>query len=944
MSDRQRRGTSPMTAPIRLRRAVVTAAAAIAVLAIAGVGSASAKDPGFLALKATPSNSQAGGHPNVRLLVSFVRDYDAGSGLECEARHDCLAPRTFSIHWPTGFIGNPHVAPQCTATEFNQGSCPVDSQVGKVEITGEEGGVQLGLFVPLYNLETRPDQAGLLGFIAPIFGVPILLELTGRTNSDYGLEAVSSPQVRIPFDTFTTTLWGVPHNPEHDFERFFTPLTGLAGCLQGIFTGVKGCPPGGPICCGDSPTFAPAGAPEAPFLQNPTTCGVPLTMAADIEYYDGRSGHAESPWPETTGCSQASFNPALTAKATTSQADTASGLDTDLRVPQTQSPRTPSPSELRTAILTLPKDFSINPGASDGKVACADDQTAIGTLFAATCPEFSKIGTLSVDVSALPAPIPGALYLAEPKPGNPYRVLIAADGFATHVKLLGSVRPDPVTGQLKIMFVDLPQAPLQEFDIHIFGSERGLLATPTHCGTYTVESEFVPWNSELNTRFSTSFITIDAGPGGAPCPHGPRPFGPRLAAGTNNSTAGMHAPFSLTISRDDGDQNMSALTVETPPGFSATLKGIPYCPQQSLDRFAEPGYSGLAEQASPACPVESRIGTVVSGAGAGSHPLFITGTAYLAGPYKGAPFSMVAVIPAVSGPYDLGVVAVRTAIEVDPTSARVRTVSDQLPQIIEGIPLRLRSIMVDLDRPHFALNPTNCDPLSVDATIRGDEGATAHPDRRFQVANCAKLPYAPQVSLTMMGGVRRRGHPAIRGMLKTTPGDANLRSISVTLPRGQLLDNAHIGTICTRADFSKQACPAASIYGRAEVVTPLLDRPLKGNVYLRASSNKLPDMVLDLEGQLDFEAVARIDSVRGRLRTNFESIPDVPVSMVVLNLAGGSKGLVVNSESLCGEPRRAVVKTRGQNGAIFDTKAKVNVSCGSRARHKRPFRNGKEGR
>jgi len=927
-----------MTTATNMRRiAAVAAATAIATIAVAGLGSAYAKEPGFVALQATPSNTQAGGHPNVKLLVTFVRDYNAGSGLECEATHDCLAPRSFSIHWPTGFIGNPHVAPKCTATEFNQGSCPVDSQIGKVEIGGEEGGVELSLFVPLYNLETRPDQAGLLGFIAPIFGVPILLDLKGRTDSDYGLEAVSSPQVRIPFDSFKTTLWGVPHSPEHDFERFYTPLTGLAGCLQGIFAGVKGCPPEGPICCGDSLTYAPPGTPEAPFLQNPTTCGVPLTMSADIEYYDGRVGHAESGWPETTGCSQASFSPALTAKATTSQADTASGLDTDLKVPQTQSPRTPSPSELRAATLTLPEGFSINPGASDGKVVCPDGLSAIGTLFAATCPEFSKVGTLSVDVAALPGPIPGSLYLAEPKPGNPYRVLIAADGFATHVKLLGSVKADPITGQLRIMFVDLPQAPLQEFDIHMFGSERGLLATPTHCGTYRVESEFVPWNSELNTRFSTSFITIDGGPGGSPCPDGPRPFKPRLTAGTTNSTAGMHAPFSLTIDRDDGDQSLSGLTIKTPPGFTATLKGIPYCPPSALEKLAQPGYSGSAERASSACPAESRIGTVVSGAGAGSHPLFASGNAYLAGPYKGAPFSIITVIPAVSGPYDLGVVAVRSAINVDPTTAQVSTVSDPLPQIVEGIPLRLRSILLNLDRPGFALNPTNCNPLLVAARITGAEGATATPSRGFQVANCSKLPYAPRVSMTMTGGVRRRGHPAIRGVLKTNPGDANLRSISVTLPKGQLLDNGHIGTICTRVEYSNDTCPAGSIYGKAEAVTPLLDQPLKGNVYLRASSHKLPDMVLDLKGQLDVEAVARIDSVRGRLRTNFESIPDVPVSMVVLNLAGGSKGLVVNSESLCGRSKRAMVRTTGQNGATFDTKSKLNVSCGSTARHKRRF-------
>ena len=85
---------------------------------------------------------------------------------------------------------------------------------------------------------------------------------------------------------------------------------------------------------------------------------------------------------------------------------------------------------------------------------------------------------------------------------------------------------------------------------------------------------------------------------------------------------------------------------------------------------------------------------------------------YLAGPFKGAPLSVVAVTPALAGPYDYGTVVVRVAIDVDPTDAHVIAVSDTVPSIIGGIPIRMRSIQVNIDKPNFMINPTNCAPNS----------------------------------------------------------------------------------------------------------------------------------------------------------------------------------------------------------------------------------------
>lgn len=903
---------------IQRRRAVLTflfASVLALALALSGGARAGAEEPGFDFLHVKTSDTQAGGHPDVEIDVQFRQ-----SDFQCAS--ECLAARTFSVHWPTGFIGNPHVAPKCTLTEFNQGRCPIDSQVGKFVV--DFSGIQL--YVPLYNMETRPDQAGLLGFTAPLLNFPNFLELSSRTDGDYGLEAETSPMVRLPFNHYKTVLWGVPASPVHDVDRFFTPLTGVGACYIGVFgPDVEGCPPGLEFV---STTFAPPTNPEAPYLQNPTTCGGGLTFTADVAYYDGREAHAETPFPATTGCQQASFSPSLVAKPTTSRADSPSGLDMDLKVPQTQSPVTPSPSEIRNATVELPPGFTLNPNAADGKVACTADLTAIGTLLGARCPEHAKVASLMLDVAALPEPIPGSLYLAEPVPGDPYRVLLTADGFATHVKLFGSVRPDPVTGRLSLVFQDLPQAPLQDFSIHVFGSERGAFATPTQCGSPPVESEFTAWNDQLAIRHATGSMTFDSGPDGSACPNGPRPFDPGLQVGSESNTAGAHSPFSLTTTRGDGEQELDRIEVTTPPGFAATLKGIPYCPEEAIAKVLSAGRSGVAEQAASACPDASRVGTVYGGAGSGSHPLYLPGKVYLAGPYEGAPLSLLAVVPAVSGPYDLGNVGVRVGIRVDPVTAQVTATSDVLPKIVEGIPLRTRSIRIDLDRPGFALNPTNCEPFSVQASIAGSEGATAAPSRHFQVANCAALGFEPKLSVQLLGSTQRNGNPALRAVLTAGSGEANVRSVVATMPHAEFVAVEHLRNVCSRVQFAERKCPAGSVYGEATAYTPLLDKPLEGPVYLRSSRSGLPDIVADLRGQLSIVLAAHIDSVDGRLRAKFDSVPDAPVSRFVLEMKSGSKGLLVNSEDLCTGPKKANVRFTGQNGATLMRAPKLRTSCG----------------
>jgi hypothetical protein len=871
---------------------------------------------------AGPSDSQAGGHPDIKIhfkvgtKVDPVLENYPGNGNSIK---EAL------VETPAGFIGNVHATPQCTTADFSLDKCPIDSQVGYVQPGVEltEGCLGnpstcegLQFFTPLYNLVPPPDEAGLLGFKAIIFSYPTYTVLSARTDSDFGLNArVTGISQLFTLRSFNQWMWGVPASPANDEKRFVK-----GGWLP------------------DNSVPVASNAPEKAFLSSPTTCAGPLSSTFHSLAFDLIEFQKTAPWPEILGCDLLGFDPSLSASPSTKEADTASGVDTSLQVPQPESPQAPSNSQIKAVVVTFPEGFSINPNAADGKVSCTGAEAMFGTTEEAHCPQFSKIGSVSLLSSALPEVLPGSVYLGEPQPGNRYRIFATADGFGTHIKLLGSVRPDPQTGRLKVAFEDLPQAPFTRFDMHFFGSERGLLATPTRCGTYPVETNFTPWDTSLPDQQSVQLFEITSGPGGAPCPGRVRPFSPNLRAVSQGNAAGLHSSFSVLIKRPDGDQNLDSITTRLPRGLLATIKGIPYCSDAALAQAGSGSYTGLAELSSPSCPAASQVGTATTGAGAGTHPLYSPGKAYLAGPYKGAPLSLAIVTPAISGPYDLGNVVVRVALEVDPETAQVTAVSDPLPRILEGIPLRLRSIQVDLDRPSFTLNPTSCKPSQVEGTIAGSEGALATLGNYFQVGNCRSLEYGPKLSLTLTGALARRGHPAIHAVLDAGPGEANTSRVSVALPSGELLDNGHIDTICTRVQFAAESCPAGSTLGTAQAKTPLLDAPLKGKAYLRSGPNELPDLVVDLRGQIDVVLVGKIDSVKGgALRTTFSSVPDAPVEEFRLDLAGGKKGLIQNSKPICGRKLRTTVRMVGHNGARFNSRPLLQSNCG-KARKKKSKR------
>jgi hypothetical protein len=869
------------------------------------------------------STSEAGAHPTIR--TSFTLADPAGPQV----------PREVELQMPEGIFGNPGAVTKCSPAKFALSECPTGSQVGVIMVKAYYEGEPEHVMgaSPLYNLFPKASsETALLAFVVPGVDIPIEIPVTVRTGSDYGLNFnVSGISQQVPLAGFVAEIWGTPADISHNPERFPTGSPGdPPGCVGSITAS-----------CVEGPPFPESGVASEPYVDNPSSCtGAPLPVKLFVRTYQDPEhvSTSETSLPPTSDCAAQRFDPSLDTVLTDTHADSASGLDISVGADQVLS-AAPAPSSIRSASVILPDGFSINPDAADGQLSCSDAQAGFGSEAPSHCPDNSKVGTVEVLTPALEGPLNGSLYLGQPQPGNQYRVFMIFEGFGIHAKLHAGFQPNPTTGQLTMTVPSLPQVPFKEFDLHLFASDRGLIATATHCSIYRTVGTVTPWNQTLAPQSAQAWLNVSTGPHGAPCPGLQRPFRPRLAAGSANPGAGAFSAFHLKLDRDDGDQYLRDLDFQLPPGFTGSLRGITYCPEAAI--LAAAANAGRAEQASPSCPASSFIGTTNVAAGPGDHPFHAVGRMYLSGPFKGAPLSLAAITPALAGPYDYGVVVVRVALHVDPHDAHVFAASDTMPQIIGGVPIRMRSIQVNIDRPNFTINPTNCDPFAVVSHGIGAEGTSVAFSSPFQVINCSTLPFKPKMAIRQLGGRKQTGRshdPRLRFDLWTRHEDANVASVGVTLPKAFAVDQRHLGNICSRAELVAKHCAGRQAIGRAEVQTPLLDQPLKGPAYAVSGYGKLPHLAFILAGQVTIIPEAESSSVRGgHLKTVVPLVPDAPIGHFRLTLLGGKHGYIINTRSLCGAPPKTLVEYFGQNGKKRRQKVRVKTACRKhhRAKHHR---------
>jgi hypothetical protein len=597
-------------------------------------------------------------------------------------------------------------------------------------------------------------------------------------------------------------------------------------------------------------------------------------------------------------------------------------------------PERQAESQLRNADVSLPQGMGLNPSGAKGLQSCSDAQFGEGTRNEASgCPAASVIGTAEVETPPLPpGSLKGPVYLGQqlsrdPTSGQEFRLFVEAKSkrYGIDARLTGLTAADPKTGQLTTSFKETPQVPFESVKLHLEGSKNVLTSPPT-CAPATTTSTLEPWSTPASTKHPTSTFALSKAPGGGACPTtlAGRPFVPKYTAKSDSTKANAYSPFRVNVSRTDGQQELKKVDVTLPKGHAANLSGIPYCPESAIAAAA--ARSGASEQASPSCSSASQIGTTATASGTGSSPLTLAGKAYLAGPYRGAPLSLVTVTPALAGPFDLGNVVVRVALFVEPETARVHAVSDEIPDVYGGVKLDIRSIDVNVDRKRFMHNPTNCAKQATAGFINGGGANPTNPaawssyavSSPFRATGCKGLSFKPKLHTRLFGGkgtTTRGKHPKLRAILEGRAKDANVLRTALSLPHALFLDQGNIRTVCTRPQLASGTCPKAAIYGHAQAKSPLLGHALKGPVYLVSSKHELPDLLVDLRGQVNIQLRGVISSKHGGIKTVFNNTPDVPVSKFILRMEGGKKkGLLVNSRNLCTGKLSSVMNIKGQNG------------------------------
>ena len=822
--------------------------------------------------------TEAGGHPYQAETSFHFPTHEVAPG----ALGPVEEPKETIVELPPGFIGDPQATPQCTLSQLNlngfgASACPAASRVGTLTLN-------LGLAgsYPVYSLVPERGYAAEFGTL--ITGKDIILYGRLRSGSDYGLTVTSPGIPSVPYvSEFRLTFFGTP-----------AAQNGSGGSL-------------------------------VPFLTNPTDCSSTEVTRIKVDSWEhpGVWYEASTTSPNVTGCKKLPFTPSIAVTPESLVAGAPSGYEVNLHLPQNENPKGLAEAALKKAVVSLPAGVSVSPSAASGLGACTPSEIALHSSEAAACPDSSKIGTVQIDTPLLDHPLEGGVYLAS-QGDNPFGSLLALYIAAYDpqtgivIKLAGHVSADPVTGQLTTTFDNNPQLPFEDLKLDFRGGPRAALVNPSTCGTYTTTTELTPYSETAPATPSSSF-QINQG-----CAS-PQSFAPAFTAGTISPQAGAFSPFTMTLSRGEADQALGAVSVKPPAGLLGVLTGVAQCPE--------------AQAAQGTCGPESLIGHTTVSAGPGISPFSLGGQVYLTGPYRGAPFGLSIVVPAIAGPFNLGTVVVRASIAVDPHTAQLTITSDPLPQILQGIPLDLRTVNVTVDRAGFTFNPTNCQPLAVGGVAQSAQSTNIAVSAPFQATNCANLAFKPKLTAATQGNgtLKRNGASlTVKISSKQGPGvkagerEANIKKVDVSLPYALSTRLSTLHEACTEAQFAANpaGCPAAANVGVARASTPVLPVPLVGPAYLVSHGGAaFPDLVLVLQGDgVQIMLTGNTQIKHGITYSRFETIPDAPISTFSLELPEKKLSVLGAIENLC-NPTRARTVTRTVtthvHGKTVKTKRKV---------------------
>jgi hypothetical protein len=851
-------------------------------------------------------------------------------------------PKTSIVSLPLGFVGDPLATGQCPESVMDQiENHPAACASARVGVAQLEFEMESPKLATIYSVVPETGYPAEYGF--EFDGAVVLLRARLLPAADGYVLSVAVPDILRPANY---KLTGATFT-------FFGDPSEVYGSGNGEATFTN------PSECGAGPSHATL---EMDSWVDPERWLDPESERSDDP--EGSPTTEASSYPAgVTGCGALRFEPSLEVKPEETDVDTPSGYEVDLKVPQIRNvPGLLATPDLKDAVVSLPEGVAISPSAANGLQACREagaeginithgwtptgpqpldpadpdamEIQADGLPHVAPghCPKASQIGTVEVKTPLLAEPLTGHVYLAEPQCGGEaqpactqasatngelYGLYLEVAGSGAIVKLKGTVSSNPTTGELTTTFRENPQLPFSELKLRLNGGERAPLATPQTCGIFTTTSDLTPWSAPA-TPDATPFSSFSQ----AGCAS-QMPFAPPFSAESLTANAGGSSPFSVTFSRHDGEQDLAGVSVTMPPGLVGLLSEVALC--------------GEAQADADACPEASKIGTTTVAVGSGPAPFWVSGSVYLTGPYDGAPFGLSVVVPAKAGPFNLGNVVVRAAINVSPSTTAVTVTSGAFPQIVDGVPLRMQTVNVLVDRPGFILNPTNCEQQAVTGKIAAAQGAVSSVSSPFAVEGCKNLAFKPSLTASTQGRASKADGASL-DVKVTYPknGEADIRSVKTDLPSALPSRLSTLQKACTAAVFEANPaeCPAQAVVGIARASTPVLPVALNGPVYLVShAGEEFPNIVVVLQGDgVRVDLVGDTDIKKGITSTTFASVPDDPVSSFELYLPEGKYSILGAYlperayYDFCGRKLAMPTVITGQNGAVIKQSTTIKVT------------------
>jgi hypothetical protein len=903
-------------------------------------------------LLAASSTNQAGGHPNVtnEFFLNTINPRgeanakNGGSGPNVLLSSEPAgAPKDVRFDLPPGLVGTTVGIPRCTmANVVDSSNCPADTMVGATTLivfaTGNSQ--RLVITVPVYNIAPAPGEPAAFAFNALFF--PVRLDTSVLSDGEYNVR-VTAPDITTGAVDYmsSVTIWGDP--AEHNGPG---PDAGAKNLSGDVFLGE-----------GEHPQIAFGGAgvekyesdgfPEesvleqrVPLLTNPSQCSEPLQGVLETDSWEalgefGGPGTVTTPMGTDTGCGQLSFKPGVSMLPDTLEAGAPAGYSFALNVPQNTEAEGLATPDVKKTTVTLPAGTVVSPSAADGLGDCSNEQFELHSGVPGSCPRDSQVGTVSIKTPALEERLNGDVFLGTPEcdpcspadaaEGRMIRLFVQVVGEGESgiiVKLAGTGQINQQTGQITTTFDNTPQLPFSEFQLKLQGGERATLANPRTCGEVHTTVDLTAWSTPF-TPDATPESKFDVDEN---C-FGPQ-FNPSFTAGTTSNQAGGFSPFTLSFGRADADEFLNGIQVRMPPGLLGMLSKVSLC--------------GEAQANAGTCGPESLIGETTVETGPGADPFLVKGgKVYITGPYKGAPYGLSIVVPAVAGPYTLagttgnGTVVNRSAISVNPETAALTVTSDPLPTELDGIPLQLRLVNVTINREGFTFNPTGCGKTAVTGTMTSTQAASASGSSSFQVTNCAALKFKPAFTVSTSGKTSKALGASLDAKVTYPSGaqgtEADIAKVKVDLPKQLPSRLTTLQKACLAAVFAANPanCPAASVIGTAKVSTPVLPVQLTGPVYFVSHGGEaFPSLTVVLQGdgvRVDLVGATFI-SKAGITSTTFKTVPDTPFSSFELYLPEGKYSALAANGNFCTSSLAMPTAFTAQNGAEIHESTKIGVT------------------